>query len=64
MCALSARDSDGLTAAFDSDTPLSCPGKSFKQLLTLRLAQNGNGKPPQPAAAMVSPASAMAAEVK
>lgn len=64
MCALSARDSDGLTAAFDSDTPLFLSWKSFKQLLTLRLAQNGNGKPPQPAAAMSPRPIPLAAEVK
>jgi len=64
VCALSARDSDGLTVAFESDTPLFLSWKSFKQLLTLRLAQNGNGKPPQSAAAMSARAIPVAAEVK
>jgi len=50
-CALSARDGDGLTVAFDNDQPLFLSWKSFKQLLTLRLAQQGKGvqqMPPKP----------------
>ena len=41
QCALSARDGEGLTVAFDNDTPLFLSWKSFKQLLTLCLAQQG-----------------------
>ena len=51
-CSLSGRDGDGLTVGFESEQPLFLTWKSFKQLLTLRLAQNG--KPPQPAT-VVSP---------
>ena len=40
-CALTNREGDGLTAAFENDTPLFLSWKSFKQLLTIRLAQNG-----------------------
>ena len=43
-CALTSRGSDGLTVAFEDDTPLFLSWKSFKQLLSLRLAQRG--KPP------------------
>lgn len=64
MCALSARDSEGLTAAFDSDTPLFLSWKSFKQLLTLRLAQNGIGTSPQPATTMPIRPHSVSAEVK
>ena len=62
QCALSARDGDGLTVAFDNDQPLFLTWKSFKQLLTLRLAQNGN--PPQPAALTSPRPIPLAAEVK
>ena len=60
-CALTNRDADGLTVAFDNDTPLFLSFKSFKQLLTLRLAQNG--KPPMQAVTppRIAP---LAAEVK
>jgi len=47
-CALSARDGDGLMVAFDSDQPLFLSWKSFKQLLTLRLAQEGKSQPLPP----------------
>lgn len=40
-CALTAREGEGLTAAFGGDTPLFLSWKSFKQLVTLRLAQQG-----------------------
>ena len=64
LCALSARDGDGLTVAFDSDTPLFLSWKSFKQLLTLRLAQNGTVNPPLPAVAMPARPIPLAGEVK
>lgn len=56
QCALSCRDGDGLTVAFDSDAPLFLTWKSFKQLLTLRLAQQG--KLPSPASAKPTAAAA------
>lgn len=60
-CALSGYDGEGLTAAFDADQPLFLTWRSFKQLLSLRLAQGG--KPP--AAPVVKPPAAVpAGEVK
>jgi hypothetical protein len=41
VCALSARDGDGLTVAFENDQPLFLSWKSFKQLLSLRLGAHG-----------------------
>ena len=40
-CALSSYEGEGLTAAFGDDKPLFWTWRSFRQLLALRLAQNG-----------------------
>ncbi|HEX3146820.1 MAG TPA: hypothetical protein VHR66_01890 [Gemmataceae bacterium] len=46
ICALSARDGDGLTVAFENDQPLFLSWKSFKQLLSLKLGAHGKAPPP------------------
>lgn len=48
-CALTGKqESDGLSVAFENETPCFVSWKAFKQLLAFRLAQNG--KPVTPAA--------------
>jgi hypothetical protein len=41
ICALSNRQGDGLTAAFNDEMEMFLTWKCFKQHLSLRLAQNG-----------------------
>lgn len=48
-CALTGKtESDGLTVAFENESPCFVSWRAFKQLLAFRTAQNG--KPPAPPA--------------
>ena len=59
-CALTAREGDGLAVAFDNDTPVYLSWRSFKQLLSLRLAQQGKA----PAVTVASKPVASSPEMK
>lgn len=46
-CALTGKpDSDGLTVAFENESPCFVSWKALKQLLAFRTAQNGKPAPP------------------